>query len=77
MTARKLESAALFFTIFGAMLIMLSLVLLFNVKARLFGLLLELIYLFVVWLVLCAGTAWFGRRLSRAPAGDDEPGSSG
>ncbi|WP_374620692.1 hypothetical protein [Devosia sp.] len=77
MTARKLESAALFFTIFGAMLIMPPLVLLFNVKARLFGLPLELIYLFAVWLVLCAGTAWFGRRLPRAPAGDDEPGSSG
>ena len=32
---------------------------------------------FVAAVALCAGTAWFGRRLPRAPAGDDEPGSSG
>jgi hypothetical protein len=63
MDRRKLESAALFFTVFGAMLLLPPLVLLFNVRARLFGLPAEMIYLFVVWLALVGGTAWFSRRL--------------
>jgi hypothetical protein len=67
MERRKLESAALFFTLFAAMLLLPPLVLLFNIPARLFGLPAEMIYLFVVWLALVAGTAWFSRRLQPEP----------
>lgn len=77
MDGRKLQSAALFLTIFGAMLILPPLVLLFNARTRLFGLPSELIYLFAVWVGLCAATAWFARRLPRAPTIEDEPEAGG
>lgn len=67
MDARKLQSASLFLTIFGAMLILPPLVLLFNVRARLLGVPVEVIYLFTVWIGLIAATAWFSRRLPHAP----------
>jgi hypothetical protein len=67
MTVQKLQSAALFFAIFGAMLILPPLVLLFNVEMRFFGLPAEMIYLFVVWAGLAAGTAWFAYRLPHEP----------
>jgi hypothetical protein len=76
MERRKLESAALFFTLFGVMLILPPLVLLFNIRVRLFGLPSEMIYLFVVWLALVAGTAWFSRRLRPEPGSErheDQP----
>lgn len=63
MTRGKLISAALFFGILGTMLFMPPLVLLFNVRARLLGVPAEVIYLFAVWIVLVAGTAWFAYRL--------------
>lgn len=69
MTRSKLTSAALFFCILGTMLLLPPLVLLFNVRARLFGVPAEVIYLFAVWLVLVAGTAWFAPRM---PHGADE-----
>ena len=67
MTPGKLQSAALFFTIFATMLILPPLVLLFNLKARFLGLPAEMIYLFVVWMGLAAGTAWFAYRLPHEP----------
>ncbi|HEY9009544.1 MAG TPA: hypothetical protein VIN06_00860 [Devosia sp.] len=63
MTRGKLISAALFFGILGTMLLMPPLVLLFNVEVRFFGVPVEVIYLFAVWLVLVLGTAWFAYRL--------------
>ena len=74
MERRKLGSAALFFTIFGAMLFLPPLVLLFNVKVRVLGVPAEVIYLFVVWLGLVGGTAWFAYRL---PQEDDKSGDAG
>lgn len=71
MEGRKLESAALFLTIFGAILFMPPLVLLFQLHTRIFGVPAEVIYLFVVWLLLCGGTAWFAARLPQAGSGDD------
>ena len=76
MERRKLGSAALFFTVFGAMLILPPLVLLFNVKARFLGVPAEVIYLFVVWLGLVAGTAWFAYRLPHEPE-DEKSGDAG
>ena len=72
MEARKLPSAVLFLTIFGAMLIMPPLVLLFNTEARFLGVPREVIYLFLVWLALIAATAWFSRRLPHEAATDEK-----
>ena len=69
MERRKLQSAALFLTIFGAMLILPPLVLLFNIEARFLGVPVEVLYLFAAWLALIGATAWFSRRLSD----DDKP----
>src|SRR5690606_40596340 len=69
MERRKLESAALFLTIFGAMLIMPPLVLLFNATTRVFGIPTEVIYLFAVWLTLIAATRWFSQ-IGRASCRD-------
>jgi hypothetical protein len=77
MDGRKLESAALFLTIFGAMLFMPPLVLLFNIHVRVLGIPVEVIYLFVVWFALCAATAWFARRLPHAPASEEKPEADG
>lgn len=70
MDRRKLESAALFLTVFGAMLIMPPLALLFQLEQRVFGVPAEVIYLFVVWAGLVAGASWLGRRLPREPAAE-------
>ena len=67
MTPTKLQSAALFFTIFAAMLLLPPLVLLFNYQARLFGLPAEMIYLFLIWMVMVGATAWFAYRLPHEP----------
>lgn len=72
MERRKLESAALFLTIFGAMLIMPPLVLLFNATTRVFGVPTEVIYLFAVWLTLIAATRWFSQRLPHETPPDEK-----
>lgn len=76
MDGRKLQSAALFVTIFGAMLITPPLVLLFNIHVRVLGVPVEIIYLFTVWLLLIGATAWFSRRLPH-PAGTDAKPDAG
>ena len=63
MTRSKLTSAALYFCVVGTLLFLPPLVLLFNFKARVFGVPAEVIYLFAVWLVLVLGTAWFSNRM--------------
>lgn len=77
MERRKLESAALFLTIFGAMLIMPPLVLLFNATTRVFGVPTEVIYLFVVWLALIAATRWFSQRLPHDVPPEEKPEEQG
>jgi len=63
MDRRKLPSASLFFLIFGTLLFLPPLVLLFNQHLRVLGIPLEVIYLFAVWLALVVGTAMFAYRL--------------
>lgn len=65
MEPRKLESAALFLTFFGALLIMPPLALVFQLRQSVLGLPAGVVYLFVVWalLILCAG--WLSGRLPR------------
>ena len=65
MSPRKLEHAALFLVLFGALLFLPPLALVFNVPARLFGLPYEVLYLFGAWLALIVGAAWLSRRLPR------------
>lgn len=71
----KVESAALFLTLLGAMLIMPPLAILFQVERRLLGIPVEVIYLFVAWAGLVLGARWLGRNLPREPgAGPEEEG---
>lgn len=65
MERRKLESAALFLTIAGALLIMPPIAMVFQIERRLFGIPGEVIYLFVVWAALIAGAWWLGKNLPR------------
>jgi hypothetical protein len=68
MERRKLESAALFLTIAGALLIMPPLAMVFQVHRRFLGVPSEVIYLFLVWAALIAGAWWLGKRLPSEPA---------
>jgi hypothetical protein len=73
MDRRKLQSAVLFLTIFGAMLFMPPLVLLFNSETRFLGVPTEVIYLFLVWMTLIGATRWFSKRLPHEPTLEDKP----
>jgi hypothetical protein len=77
MERRKLEGAALFMTVLGAMLIMPPLATVFQLEQRIFGLPVVVIYLFLVWAGLLAGGWWLSRRLphepGEGPADGDEP----
>ena len=73
---RKLVSAALFVTILGTMLLLPPLANVFQLQRRFLGVPVELIYLFVCWIVLIAIAFWLSRRLPREPeaqagSGDD------
>lgn len=70
MERRKLESAALFLAIFGIALIMPPFTTLFDAHMRVLSVPVKMLYLFGLWVVLIAGTAWLARRL---PAEDTQP----
>jgi hypothetical protein len=63
MTRRKLVSSALFFTIFGVLAFMPPLILLFRFDARIAGIPVETVYVFVLWAILVIGARWFSRAL--------------
>lgn len=73
MDRRKLESAALFLTILGALVILPPLAVLFQVERRVLGVPAEVIYLFVCWAALIAATWWLSRRLPRDAASEPHP----
>ena len=78
MTSRKLISAALFFTMFGVIAFLPPLVLLFRFDARVAGIPIEIVYIFVLWALLVVGALWFSRVLpddtaSSAAARQDRP----
>jgi Na+/melibiose symporter-like transporter len=77
MERRKLEGAALFFAIFAVMLILPPLVVLFQFEQRAFGVPVGIIYLFVSWAVMIAGTWALSRRLPHeqeaVAEGEDAP----
>lgn len=68
MTRRKLVAASLFFTVFGVIALLPPLVLLFRVDARVAGVPIEAVYIFVLWALLVVGARWFSRVLP-----DDAP----
>lgn len=73
MERRKTESAALFVTFLGAMMIMPPLALMFRDGQRFAGIPFEVIYLFVIWIALIALAWWLGRNLPREPAAGPPP----
>lgn len=74
MIRRKLIAAALFFTLFGVIGFMPPFVLLFRFDARIAGVPIETVYVFVLWALLVAGACWFSRVLPReAPRSDHPP----
>jgi hypothetical protein len=68
MIRRKLISAALFFALFGVIAFMPPFVLVFRTNLRLFGVPLDTIYVFSLWVALIIGGWWFSRLLP-----DDTP----
>jgi putative Ca2+/H+ antiporter (TMEM165/GDT1 family) len=67
MERRKLESAALFLTVAGALLIMPPIAAVFQIEHRLFGIPSEVIYLFLTWTFLIVAAWWLGKRLPQDP----------
>lgn len=63
----KLESAAFLLTVAGVLLIMPPLALLFQWQMRLFGVPIEVIYLFLVWAAMVVGARWLARRMPPDP----------
>ena len=75
MERRKLESAALFITVLGVLLILPPLAVLFQLERRFLGVPIEVIYLFACWLGLVGAALWLGRKLPREA--EAEPPSAG
>jgi len=73
MTRRKIIGASLFFTLFGAMAILPPLILLFRFDSLIFGIPVEAVFLFGLWVLLIVGAVWFGAILPR----DEPPPSHG
>jgi len=65
---RKLENAAFVLPLFGALLLIPPLANVFNRDVMIFGVPLEVIYLFGVWTALIGITAFLSQRM-----GDDRP----
>lgn len=77
MTRRKLVSSALFFTLFGVFAFLPPLILLFRFDARIGGVPVETVYVFVLWGLLVAGARWFSRTLPDDPHVDENRRDSG
>lgn len=63
MIRRKIIGAALFLTLFGALALMPPLILLFRFDALVFGIPVETVYVFALWMSLIVGAALLSRRL--------------
>jgi uncharacterized membrane protein len=71
MERRKLVSAALVITLFGALLFTQPIATVFELEYRILGVPAEVIYLFAVWIALVVGAWWLGHSL---PHEDEEEG---
>jgi len=63
---KRSEGFAFFLPVVGALLVMPPLVLLFDIKANLFGIPLIVAYLFSVWILLIFASFMLNRRLPKA-----------
>ena len=72
MNRRKTVSAALFVTVFGAMLFLPPLLRLVHHEARLFGVPVEVVYMFAAWAALVVAAIALGKHLpdERGEGGD-------
>jgi len=70
MERRKLVSAALVLTLLGALLFMPPIASVFQIRRLVLGVPAEVIYLFLVWVLLVVGAWWLSTRLPRD--GEDE-----
>lgn len=70
MIRRKLVAASLFFTVFGALAYLPPLILLLRYDVRVFGVPVETVYVFVLWIALVVGARWFSSVLpdDRSPS---------
>ena len=73
MTRRRRVAAAAFFTLFGTLAFLPPLVLLFRFDARVMGVPVETVYVFVLWFLLVAGARLFGRVLPDEKHSADTP----
>jgi hypothetical protein len=71
MSRRKITGAALFFTLFGALASMPPLVKLFQLDVLIFGIPIEAVYVFLLWIFLIIGAVVFSRVLP-----DDNPSTT-
>jgi len=71
MERRKLTSAALVLTLLGALLFMPPIARVFQIQRLVLGIPAEVIYLFLVWVLLVVGAWWLSTRL---PRGDEDEG---
>ena len=62
---RKLEHAAFMLPVFGAVLLLPPLLDAFAVRDRLFGIPIEVLYLFAAWILLIVGAGLVSRRMPR------------
>jgi hypothetical protein len=72
----KTRDRSLVLVLVGTMLLMPPLAGIALIDGRLFGMPIPLLYVFVVWGLLIAGTAWLSRRLDQGAAGAAPPPTS-
>ncbi|UJQ95565.1 hypothetical protein [Mariluticola halotolerans] len=65
---RKLENAAFVLPLFGAILLIPPLANVFNKDLTIFGVPLEVLYLFAIWCILIVATFFLSHRMSETPA---------
>ncbi|HEY8594777.1 MAG TPA: hypothetical protein VIL84_06010 [Devosiaceae bacterium] len=70
---RRIENAAFALPVFGAALIFPPIINVFNVEVRLFGVPLEVYYVFGVWMLLILAAFRLSRLLPRAERPPDPP----
>lgn len=63
MGGRKLQAAALVLTVFSALLFLPPIILPFATEARLFGMPLGVVYIFLAWIVVIAAAGVLAKRL--------------
>lgn len=74
---RKREHAAFVLPVFGALMLLPPILMVFQIPQRVFGVPVEAVYLFSVWIVLIAGSVVASRLLPRPERRQVETGTPG